>query len=99
MHHYYVQFLLFDIKHNHNEFKSKVEDPTPIILNKVNTSFFNHSQFDLNRLKQDPSNIQMNLQNYLGGFSNNVLEVVENFQLEKPIEKLNKNNRLYQFIE
>ena len=83
----------------HNEFKSKVEDPTPIILNKVNTSFFNHSQFDLNRLKQDPSNIQMNLQNYLGGFSNNVLEVVENFQLEKPIEKLNKNNRLYQFIE
>ncbi len=83
----------------HNEFKSKVEDPTPIILNKVNTSFFNHSQFDLNRLKQDPSNIQMNLQNYLGRFSNNVLEVVENFQLEKPIEKLNKNNRLYQFIE
>ena len=83
----------------HNEFKSKVEDPTPIILNKVNTSFFNHSQFDLNRLKQDPSNIEINLQNYLDGFSNNVLEVVENFQLEKPIEKLNKNNRLYQFIE
>jgi len=41
----------------------------------------------------------MNFQNYLGGYSGNVVEIVENFQLEKPVEKLNKNNRLYQFIE
>ena len=82
-----------------NEYKSKVDDPTPIILNKINTTFYNHSKYDLNRLKQDPSNVHINFQNYLGGYSNNVVEIVENFQLEKPIEKLNKNNRLFQFIE
>ena len=82
-----------------NEYKSKVDDPTPIILNKINTSFYNHSKYDLNRLKQDPSNVHINFQNYLGGYSENVVEIVENFQLEKPIEKLNKNNRLFQFIE
>jgi type I restriction enzyme M protein len=83
----------------YKEFKDKVEDPSPIILNKIGTTFFNHSKFDLKRLKQDPSNVRMNFENYLGGFSENVVEVIENFQLEKPIEKLNKNNRLFQFIE
>ncbi len=82
-----------------NEYKSQVDDPSPIILGKVNTTFFNHSQYDLNRLKQDPSNVMMNFNNYLSGYSENVVEIIENFQLEKPIEKLNKNNRLFQFIE
>ena len=83
----------------YKEYQHKVEDPTPIILNQIHTTFFNHSKYDLNRLRQDPSNVQMNLQNYLGGYSENVVEIIENFQLEKPIEKLNKNNRLFQFIE
>jgi len=83
----------------YKEYQHKVEDPTPIILNQIHTTFFNHSKYDLNRLRQDPSNVQMNLQNYLGGYSENVVEIIENFQLEKPIEKLNKNNRLFQFID
>ena len=83
----------------YKEFKEKVEDPSPIILNKIGTTFFNHSNFDLKRLRQDSSNVRMNFENYLGGFSENVVEVIENFQLEKPIDKLNKNNRLFQFIE
>ena len=83
----------------YNEYKSKVDNPTPIILGKINTTFFNHSQYDLNRLQQDHSNVMMNFNNYLSGYSENVVEIVENFQLEKPIEKLNKNNRLFQFIE
>jgi type I restriction enzyme M protein len=41
----------------------------------------------------------MNFQNYLGGYSENVVEIIENFQLEKPVEKLNKSNRLFQFVE
>ncbi len=83
----------------HEEYKSKVDDPTPIILNKINTTFFNFSPYDLNRLKQDPQNIEMNFKNYLGGFSQNVVEIVENFQLDKPVQKLNNNNRLFQFID
>ncbi len=88
-----------DVINLYKEYKSKVDDPTPIILNKINTSFFNHSQYDLNRLKQDSQNVHMNFQNYLGGFSENVVEIVENFQLEKPVQKLQKNNRLFQFID
>lgn len=83
----------------YNKYKSQVDDPTPIILEEINTTFFNHSQYDLNRLKQDPSNVMMNFNNYLSGYSTNVFEIIGNFQLERPIEKLNKNNRLFQFIE
>jgi len=88
-----------DVINLYKEYKSKVEDPTPIILNKIKNKFYNHSKYDLSRLKQDPQNINMNFQNYLGGFSENVVEIVENFQIDKPIQKLKKNNRLFQFID
>ncbi|MBT4716238.1 MAG: SAM-dependent DNA methyltransferase, partial [Candidatus Marinimicrobia bacterium] len=83
----------------HNEYKNKVEDPTPIILSKVNSTFFNYSKYDLNRLKSDPQNIHRNFQNYIGGFSENVVDIIENFGFEKPVEKLHKNGRLYQLID
>ena len=83
----------------YEEYKTKVEDPTPIILNKINTTFYNRSKYDLNRLKSDPQNVNMNFQNYLGGFSDNVLEIIENFQLDKPVEKLIKNNRLFILVD
>jgi len=88
-----------DVYSIYEEYKAKVDDPTPIILNRINTSFYNHSKYDLARLKSDPQNVHMNLQNYLGGFSENVIEIIENFQIEKPIEKLIKNNRLFLLID
>jgi len=88
-----------DMFNIYEEYKSKVDDPTPIILNKINTTFFNHSKYDLNRLKSDPQNININFENYLGGYSDNVVEILENFQLEKPVQKLNKNNRLFILID
>lgn len=83
----------------YEQYKGKAEDPAPIILSKINTKFYNRSKYDLTRLKSDPQNISINFQNYLDGYSDHVVEIVDNFQLEKPVEKLNKNNRLYQLID
>lgn len=83
----------------YGKYKDKVQDPTPVILGKINTSFFNHSKFDLNRLKEDSKNVNINFKNYLNGYSENVHEIIENFQLEKPVEKLIKNKRLFMLIE
>jgi type I restriction enzyme M protein len=41
----------------------------------------------------------MNFQNYINGYSKNVYEIIENFQFEKPVEKLNKSNKLYLLID
>lgn len=83
----------------YEEWKSKVDDPAPIILNKVGASFYNRSKYDLKRLTQDPHNLRINLTSYLDGYSRNVREIIENFGIEKHIDELHKKKRLFQFIE
>ncbi|MHA8077847.1 type I restriction-modification system subunit M [Aquirufa antheringensis] len=89
-----------DKVHNlYMEYKDKVSDPSPIIKNSVNKEFYNFSQYDLSRLKSDPKKIFTNFQDYINGYSQNVFEILENFQFEKPVEKLHKNNKLYLLID
>ncbi|MBL0691418.1 MAG: SAM-dependent DNA methyltransferase [SAR324 cluster bacterium] len=71
---------------------------TKLIQQEIKQNFFNSSKYDLNRLKQDSENIKINFNNYLAGYSDNILGIIENFQLQKPIDKLNKAGRLLQFI-
>ena len=79
--------------------KDGVEDPSLIIKKQTKLDFYNRSQFDLQRLKGDPNNIKSNFPVYLNGFSQNVFEIIENFQLEKPVEKLIKNNKLFLLVD
>jgi type I restriction enzyme M protein len=79
--------------------KKEIDDPSPIIRKKTGLKFYNHSQYDLSRLKGDPNGIKLNFQNYLNGFSDNVHEILQNFQIDKPVEKLVKNNKLYILID
>ncbi len=88
-----------EIYNLYEEYKSKVDDPSPIIKNTVKKEFYNYSKYDLVRLKSDPKNIYINFQNYVNGYSKSVYEIIENFQFEKPVEKLHKNNKLYLLID
>jgi type I restriction enzyme M protein len=83
----------------YEKYSKKIDDPTQILLNEIGLSFYNYSRYDLQRLRQDHLNISLNFNNYLNGFSPNVREIIENFQLEKPLDKLNKNGKLYQLVE
>ena len=84
-----------------NQYKDKVSEEVlpPIILKETNTSFYNTSQYDLARLKADPNNIALNFENYLNGFSKDVRDIIENFNLGPFIERLDKNNRLFIFCD
>ena len=82
----------------YEEYKNKI-DPSPIIKNSIKKDFYNFSRYDLSRLKSDPQNIYANFQNYVNGYSSVVAEIIENFQFEKPVEKLHKNNKLYLLID
>ncbi len=83
----------------YNNYKDILDDPTPVLMDELKTQFFNHSKYDLARLKQDPKNISINFKDYIIGFSKNVYDIIENFQIQKPVEKLERNNKLYLFIE
>ena len=83
----------------YNELINQIDDPSPIIKKKTGLPFYNSSNFDLSRLKGDPNNLKINFNNYINGFSQNVSDIIENFQLDKPVEKLIKNNKLYLLID
>ena len=68
-------------------YRSKLEDPAPVIKSRINAEFYNTSKYDLSRLKQDPKNTYLNYRLYINGFSKNVYDIIENFQLDKPVGK------------
>jgi type I restriction enzyme M protein len=49
-------------------------------------------------LKGDPDNIAANLTQYIKSFSNHALEIIEHFDFEEHIAKLEKADRLYQVV-
>ena len=86
----------------YKEYKDKLneEQLNPILTQRVkNLKFYNISQYDLKRLSQDAPNIELNFKNYINGFSNNVYEIIENFQLDKIISKLEKNDLLFMLVD
>lgn len=83
----------------YESYKDKLSDSSPVILKQVGLPFFNHSKYDLTRIKSDPDNVLINFNNYIQGYSPNVLDIIENFSIDPLVEKLHKNKRLYLLID
>ena len=80
---------------------SKSESGREILLNKkAKQSFHNKSEYDFTKLKAEPENIAQNLRNYINGFSTNAREIIEYFEFDKQIDRLDnpKTDLLYQII-
>ena len=60
--------------------------------------FYNVSPFTFEGLLSDAENIADNFRSYLNHFSNNVIDVIEKFELDKEITKLSNNGILYNVI-
>lgn len=87
------------LKHYESIKDKQIDDPD-IILNKIaGRKFHNRSQFDFNNLIADPANIAPNLRNYLNGFSKEARDILEHFEFDKQITKLDKADLLYQVIK
>ncbi len=86
----------------YEQFKDMLNEEQIIpVLKKAagDKNFYNHSFYDLTRLAQDPGNIELNLNNYLNGYSKNVRGIIENFQLDKINAKLLKNDLLFMLVD
>lgn len=79
--------------------KANLQNVDPI-LNKISKQEFNNtSKYDFHKLLADPDNIASNLRNYINGFSKNARDIIEHFDFDKQITKLNDNNVLYLVIQ
>ena len=83
----------------YEKYKKDLKDPTSVIQGQLKLPFFNYSKYDLLRLKSDPNNVYKNFENYINGYSKNVLDIIENFQIDPLVTKLNKNKKLYLLID
>lgn len=60
-----------------------------IALNKfAGFNFHNRSQFDFDKLIADPNNIAVNLRNYINGFSASAREIIEYFNFDDQIDRM-----------
>lgn len=61
--------------------------------------FYNISNFTFENLLSDPNNVEENFLAYLHGFSENVQDVLKNFDFEREITKLANNDKLFFIIQ
>ena len=83
----------------HKKYKDKLKNLNVVIQQELKLPFYNISQFDLLSIKSDPSNVFINFQNYINGFSKNVTDIIENFKIIELVKELNDNNSLYLIID
>lgn len=60
--------------------------------------FYNTSQYTFERLKADPENIKTNFEEYINGFSDNVIDILANMGFFTQIERMADAGVLYQVI-
>jgi type I restriction enzyme M protein len=62
-------------------------------------AFYNTSRYDFEKLLADAPHLASNLRNYIAGFSQNMREVLEKFDFDNTISKLDEAGLLFQVLE
>ena len=70
-----------------------------ILKETAGQKFYNTSKYDFKRLLDDPDNIEENFYNYINGYSDEVKDIIKNFDLNRQIKKMASNGILYQVID
>ena len=77
----------------------KVSNKAPIFKKYTGHDYYNVSKFDFEKLIDDSSSIDTNLKDYINGFSDDVKEILDNFEIATIIEKLKKAGLLYLVVQ
>lgn len=75
--------------------KGKIENQEPILCAVAMEQFFNTSLLDMKKLLDDPGHLAVNLRAYIAGFSTGARDVLEKFDFDTQIARLERANLLY----
>jgi len=62
-------------------------------------AFYNTSRYDFDKLRADAPQLAANLRHYIAGFSQNMREVLERFDFDNTISKLDEAGLLFKVLE
>jgi type I restriction enzyme M protein len=77
----------------------KLENLDPQLRKIAGFAFYNTSRYDFDKLLADAPHLAANLRNYIAGFSPNMREVLEKFDFDNTIAKLDEAGLLFQVLE
>ncbi len=80
-------------------FKGRLEDPDKPLRAASGFAFYNTSRYDFEKLLADAPHLAANLRNYIAGFSPNMREVLERFDFDNTISKLDEAGLLFKVLE
>ncbi len=72
-----------------------LQNRDPLLAKFAGQSFFNTSRHTFATLLGDPDNVAANLRNYIAGFSESARDIVDKFNFEVQIDRLDDSNLLY----
>ena len=79
----------------HAELAGRIENLEPVLQAVSGEQFFNTSPLDFRRLLDDPANVADNLRAYIGGFSEAARDVIEKFDFNTQVTRLDRANLLF----
>lgn len=76
-----------------------VSNKTPVFKRFTGHDYYNISRFEFSKLIDDSNAIETNLRDYINGFSDDVKEILDKFEIVTIIERLKKANLLYLIVQ
>jgi len=78
--------------------KGSIDNIEPVLCSESHEQFYNIHKLDIPKLLDDPNQLAANLRAYIAGFSSGARDVLEKFDFDTQIAKLDKANLLYLVI-
>ena len=88
-----------EVLKRYNKLKGKLDNLDPQLRQASEYAFYNTSKFDFESLLADAPNLAANLRKYISGFSANMREVLEKFDFDNTIAKLDEAGLLFKVME
>ena len=80
-------------------YQDRIENPKGLLQTASGFAFYNTSRYDFAKLLADAPHVAQNLRNYIAGFSPNMREVLEKFDFDNTIAKLDEAGLLFQVMQ
>ncbi|BCD50793.1 type I restriction-modification system subunit M [Helicobacter suis] len=71
----------------------------PLLCDASGFKFYNHSQFTLKTLLDDPENLKDNFKNYLNSFSATIKDILKKFNFETELDTLEQAEVLFKLVD
>jgi len=90
-----------DVREAYEEYSETLNDKAlqEVLKREADAPFYNYSEYTLETLLDEPSDIERNLKEYIHSFSPEMQDVLDNFGFESTIGELAKHDLLYQVVK